>query len=125
MVTLIPEADARCWGAAYRVQAAHWDAVLLALDLREKGGYRRRQVQLELVPSGQHVEALVYVATERNPNYLGPAPLPEIAEQVLRSAGPSGSNTEYVLRLADALHDMDAEDAHVFALAERLRREVD
>ena len=58
-----------------------------------------------------------YGATPENDCYLGPAPLEEIAEQVLRSTGPSGANTEYVLRLADALRALRAEDAHVFALA--------
>ena len=43
-----------------------------------------------------------------------------IAERVRRSRGPSGSNVEYVLRLAEALRAMRASDEHVFALAELL-----
>ena len=62
---------------------------------------------------------MFYIATPGNPNYLGPAPLPAIASQVLKSVGPSGHNVEYVTRLAEALRRMNADDPHVFAL-ERL-----
>jgi cation transport regulator ChaC len=50
---------------------------------------------------------------------IGPAPLPEIAEQIRRSSGPSGSNVEYVLRLAEFLRSVDANEPHVFEI-ERL-----
>jgi cation transport regulator ChaC len=36
---------------------------------------------------------------------------------VLRSHGPSGPNREYVLRLAEALRGIGADDSHVFELA--------
>ncbi len=52
-----------------------------------------------------------------NPNYLGPAPLSEIAAQVRRSVGPSGPNIEYALRLAEVLRAFELEDEHVFELA--------
>ena len=66
------------------------------------------------------VRALVYIATDRNPNYLGPAPVAEIADQIRRSQGPSGPNVEYALRLARALRDIDAADDHVYEIAEML-----
>ncbi len=77
-----------------------------------------------LPPLSVPVPALVYVAGRDNPNYLGPAPLPEIAVQVHRSAGPSGSNREYVLRLAEALRAIRAHDAHVFDLEALLADET-
>jgi cation transport regulator ChaC len=64
-----------------------------------------------------------YVATPENPNYLGPAPLEAIAAQVRASHGPSGANIDYVLRLAEALRAIGAEDAHVFDLARLLGAE--
>ncbi len=67
----------------------------------------------------RQVEGVVYMATPGNPNYLGPAPLEDIAAQVRGSEGPSGHNVEYVARLAESLRLMEADDAHVFAL-ERL-----
>jgi glutathione-specific gamma-glutamylcyclotransferase len=119
VVTLVPEAGATCWGMAYRVEPSRIEEILLALDVREQGGYTRHEVPLELGGAGSpaSVTGLVYVAGPGNPNYLGPAPLDAIAAQVLRSTGPSGPNPEYVLRLAAALREMGADDAHVFELA--------
>lgn len=123
VVTLIPSPGARCWGMAYRVAEAELGEVLRALDHREKGGYARHDVPLHLADgAAARAEitarsAIVYLATPDNPDYLGAAPLPEIAAQVLASHGPSGPNVEYVLRLADALAAMGAHDEHVTELA--------
>lgn len=118
VVTLVAERGARCWGMAYRVAAAERSGVLAQLDHREKGGYARHAVDVHA--GGERIAALVYVATSDNPNYLGPASLSEIALQVRRSHGPSGPNLEYVLRLAEALRRIGADDPHVFELAAEL-----
>ena len=122
VVTLIEEAGARCWGTAYRLEPEVAAGVLADLDHRERGGYERREVRLRL-PEGEPAEAagVLYLAGTRNPNYLGAAPLPDIAAQVRGAEGPSGSNLEYVLRLADALRAIGANDPHVFALERLLR----
>jgi glutathione-specific gamma-glutamylcyclotransferase len=120
VVTLVADPAARCFGVAYRVAPADLDAVLAGLDHREKGGYRRVVVDVHAASGAMLPRALMYLATEDNPNYVGPAPLPEIAARVRRCVGPSGPNTEYVLRLAEALRGLGAppeEDAHVFELA--------
>jgi glutathione-specific gamma-glutamylcyclotransferase len=118
VVTLVAEPGAACWGAAYRVAGTDLDRVLERLDYRERAGYRRFEAPLHLAQaSAPEAEALVYVAGPDNPNFVGEAPLEVIAEVVRRSAGPSGTNVEYVLRLAEALEAMDAVDEHVAALA--------
>lgn len=120
VVTLIESAGALCHGMAYRVEGAVYEDVMATLDHREKGGYSL--ISLTLTYDGSTVEdpgapeALFYIATEGNPNYLGPATLDHIAAQVRRSWGPSGHNVEYVTRLAEALRHMNAHDDHVFAL---------
>ena len=48
-------------------------------------------------------------------------PLPEIADQVVASVGPSGTNVEYVLKLAQTLRAIGAEDHHVFRLEALVR----
>ena len=121
VVTLVRDASARCWGAAYRIEGEQLDGVLAQLDARESGGYERHEVEVQLEGGGaRRVPALVYVAASQNANYLGPAPLPVIAAQVRAAQGPSGHNVEYVLRLAGALREMNAEDPHVFALEDLL-----
>lgn len=122
VVTLRPYAGACCWGVAFRVADADSAAVFAGLDYREKGGYSRLLTPV-LAADGDRpfAEATTYVAEPDNPNYLGCAPLPEIAAQVRGAVGPSGSNIEYVFRLADALRAMDVEDQHVFRLEALLR----
>jgi cation transport regulator ChaC len=115
VVTLVDDAGERCAGAAYRVEARHADDVLRHLDHREQGGYARHDVLLHF-QGGESAGGLLYRATPGNANYLGPAPLEAIAAQVRAAAGPSGTNVEYVLRLAAELRRMGETDSHVFAL---------
>jgi cation transport protein ChaC len=120
VVTLVAEPGARCTGTAYKVDDAVIESVIETLEYREKGGYRREEI--EIVLHGEpppRVEGVVYMATPGNPNYLGSAPLDDIAAQVRVCEGPSGHNIEYVTRLAESLRLMEADDPHVFAL-ERL-----
>lgn len=122
VVTLVPEPGARCWGIVYRLAPADRDRVFGELDHREKGGYARSEVTVQLGgPARERVSAVLYMATAENPNYLGPAPVREIAEQVQRASGPSGSNVEYVLRLAGFLREVAAEEPHVYELERFLR----
>jgi cation transport regulator ChaC len=123
VVTLVPEDGARCWGVAYRIANDEVEAVLAKLDHREQGGYARHPTWVHSERGAR--EALVYVATPDNPNYLGEASLSEIAAQVRRSRGGSGANTEYVLELAEALRVLGAVDPHVFDLERELRDVTD
>lgn len=116
VVTLIAETGARCRGAAYRIPERLRAGVIEELDRREQGGYLRREIELHLDGDSAARRAIVYVATQGNPEYLGPAPLVEIAKQVGAARGPSGSNREYVFRLARALREIGADDPHVFEL---------
>jgi len=120
VVTLLPEAGARCFGVAYRVPESESVCVLASLDHRERGGYERHPLDLHFA-DGTRTTGLVYIATPANPNYLGPASLDAIAAQVARACGPSGSNAEYVRELARSLREMPADDEHVFALDALLR----
>jgi cation transport regulator ChaC len=121
VVTLASEPEGLCWGLAYRVEGDRCDEVLERLDHRESGGFDRIDVEVTLRDRGRDpIAATTYVAPPSNPNYLGPAPMTAIAEQVRRSHGPSGANSEYALRLAESLRELGVDDAHVFELAARL-----
>ena len=120
VVTLIESPGAVCWGRVYEVASADRAAVLARLDHREQGGYDRHTVTATLTGLNlSQVEALVYVATPANPNYLGPASDEAIAAQVVSAVGPSGPNTEYVLNLDEALRDLEGADPHVTSIATR------
>jgi cation transport regulator ChaC len=115
VVTLIPEPGAVCDGMAYRIGHAVFDH----LDHREKNGYERVPIALEFT-DGTRADGIVYIADPDNHAYLGPAHESEIAAHILRSAGPSGPNCEYLLHLAEALRALGAHDAHVFEIERHL-----
>ncbi|MEX2453520.1 MAG: gamma-glutamylcyclotransferase [Rhodospirillaceae bacterium] len=121
VVTLVPDAGAVCWGRAYLIAGEGRDEVISHLDYREKGGYSLHDVDIRFPRhSAEAAAGLIYIAGPGNPNWLGDAPLDEIAQQVARSRGPSGHNVEYVVELARALRAIGADDGHVFALADRV-----
>ena len=64
----------------------------------------------------------VYVAQDDNLNYLGPAPVQEMAQQIFFSTGPSGPNREYLFRLAESLRGMGVTDEHVTELERYVRQ---
>ena len=120
VVTLLPQPEETCWGMLYDVHDADRESVLSRLDHREKGGYERHDVIAVDTDQTRHT-ALVYVATPKNDEYLGPAPLNAIARQVLGSRGPSGENRDYVLELDRVLRELGALDPHVHELAALVR----
>lgn len=116
VVTLIPESDAVCTGMAYLIIPQ----VLSHLDMREKNGYLRFVTDMRL-DDGSVAEGLVYIATEENEAFLGPAAEADIARQIAASTGPSGPNRDYLTRLAAALRRLGAKDPHVYAIEQHLR----
>ncbi|CUS47741.1 MAG: cation transport protein ChaC [Idiomarinaceae bacterium HL-53] len=114
VLTLVAEPNAECVGMAYLVMPD----VFEHLDHREKNGYLRIETTFSFIDEQKPHTAngLVYIATAENAAYLGAATEREIAAHIARSSGPSGANDEYVLKLAQALRDLNTEDTHVFAI---------
>jgi cation transport regulator ChaC len=115
VVTLVPERGGLCMGIAFAVAEDDWREVVGELDRREQGGYTQRDVVVRFA-GGEDVQALTYVAEPGNPNYLGPAPLAAMAQQIVSAAGPSGTNREYLERLCQCLTEFGARDQDVFDL---------
>ncbi|CAD2218442.1 cation transport protein ChaC [Angomonas deanei] len=138
VVTLLPSAnpEERVYGKAYQLPSdpSKLQTILEALDVREQGGYDRVEVQLYAVPPPEeapltiHTEkkvvTLVYMAVEGNSDYLGEDTVEEMAAHILRCEGPSGTNREYLFRLADCLREMGAVDEHVFAIDAAAKRQL-
>lgn len=63
-------------------------------------------------------EITIYVATENNFQYAGEADLNYIAQEIVNSVGPSGTNIEYVCNLANAMREIapNVYDEHLFAI---------
>ncbi|MDN5865583.1 MAG: gamma-glutamylcyclotransferase [Gammaproteobacteria bacterium] len=120
VATLVPEQGAACTGMAYRVAPPAFEHI----DRREKNGYLRFATTLDF-GAGNASEGLVYIALEDNGAWLGCATEAQIARHIAAAAGPSGTNSDYLLRLAAALRELGADDPHVFAVEARLRRPLD
>lgn len=115
VLTLIPQAGAICEGMAYLITPQ----VFEQLDYREKNGYLRLSTEIRF-EDGTSAEGLVYIATEENAAFLGPASELEIARQIAASAGPSGHNKDYLTDLAAALRALGKDDPHVFGIERHL-----
>ena len=116
VATLVPEPGAVCHGMAYLITPE----VFGHLDHREKNGYLRLATDIHF-EDGSCAEGLVYIATAENAAFLGAASERDIARQIAAAHGPSGPNKDYLMELAQALRDMDKEDAHVFEIERFLR----
>ncbi|MFV8834879.1 gamma-glutamylcyclotransferase [Aquisalimonas sp.] len=116
VATLVEEPGAVCTGMAYRITPE----VLEPLDVREKNGYLRFTTTL-MFADGDTAQGLVYIATEDNDAFLGPAPAMEMARHIAQSSGPSGPNRDYLVGVAAALGRLGAEDAHVANLMQALQ----
>ncbi len=117
VVTLIEQPGAVCRGMAFRVSPN----VFEYLDVREKNGYLRFSTTMTF-DDGSHAEGLVYIATEDNEAFLGEAPEADIAAQIAAAVGPSGPNSEYLLRLAESLRALGDDCRHTFSIESHLTR---
>lgn len=115
VLTLVAMPGSKCRGMAYEVTPD----VFAHLDYREKNGYLRFETALYF-DDGTEDKGLVYIATEENEAWLGPASERDIADHIAKSSGPSGPNDEYVLRLEQALRAIGENDPHVFRIADYL-----
>lgn len=133
-MTLIPteEDENRVYGIAYKIADHQRHEVIEHLDFREKNGYERHIVTFypendEIIDgdSTSHIRnIIIYVATKENKSYAGHQnDMNDIANQIFEAHGPSGSNCEYVYRLADAMRQQFPQhhDDHLFELEKLLK----
>lgn len=131
VATLVEDKKDDTHGVAMELQG---EEALDYLNNREMtlGGYSQQITLFHPLPSEEGVAitpfpVLVFVASPNSgPYWLGPASSSEIADQVVSSEGPSGHNVEYVLKLAEWLHNAvpDAWDDHLFSIESEVRRMV-
>lgn len=127
VVTLESASQQQCRGVAYRFVPHNREQVFAYLDEREKCGFVRRSLNFVAddglgASLNESFAVCAYVADPHNPDYLGPATLLELAEHVLRSSGPSGSNRDYLFSLARGLRECAIHDEHVFALEREVEK---
>ncbi|HAC33675.1 MAG TPA: gamma-glutamylcyclotransferase [Gammaproteobacteria bacterium] len=120
VVTLIEHQTDYCDGVAYRLPRDR-GAIIDYLDHREKGGYARRQLPVQLTgPEEFWVNAIVYIGDTNNPHYTGPESIAEIVSTIATASGPSGANRDYCEALSTALRQEGIVDDHIDAVATTL-----
>lgn len=115
VATLVRSPQMRCYGHGFRIS----HDVFEHLDHRESNGYERHNLTIYFLDQGGCV-GQTYIAPTTNPAFLGDAPLDEMAAQISRCSGKSGTNVEYLLKLAEVLRKLNISDPHVFELERRV-----
>lgn len=142
------------WGLAYKISTENIENVVNHLDFREKGGYKKKTVLFYPCDFSKSVQSTsnanvfsndltsistaslsiasdeapfyltIYIGEEDNPNYAGTENIDIIANHILVSRGISGSNTEYLYKLASAMRAIapGVQDEHLFALERAVKR---
>ncbi|KAK4306316.1 hypothetical protein Pmani_021867 [Petrolisthes manimaculis] len=127
VVTLIPAEDpeAKVWGVAYHL-TDDVAKIQAGLDIREQRYDKRKLVPMFEGEEGQQLPhpVLVFVGSSRPDLFLGPASLHQMALQITQSKGPSGTNVEYLLRLAQFMREEApiAQDPHLFEVEGAVRQ---
>ncbi|CAF0752212.1 unnamed protein product [Didymodactylos carnosus] len=136
VVSLIPTNSDNdvVWGAAYLIKDSDQNTVRHILDEREKDGYTIIKTKFYFLDNqitdhsfNSPLDVESYLAHSDNPFWAGEtASMEQIATQIAFAEGPSGKNSEYLFKLADAMRRMaldDSADEHLFTL-ERLVRQI-
>ncbi len=107
-----------CQGMAYEVPASEVDGVLRYLEHREKDNYDACRLEVFSLKSGELLsgEALCYVG-KQDQLFPPESNMQLVARHIVTSAGPSGTNLEYLLKLQQALAQNGMHCPHVFELA--------
>ncbi|KAK3383853.1 ChaC-like protein-domain-containing protein [Lasiosphaeria ovina] len=127
----------RVWGVAYRILPDRVAEVKEYLDIREINGYSihytpfhpaselhpHPAVSPQATQPGAPIQALVYIGTPDNDQFVGPQDPQQLAEHIYLSEGPSGQNRDYLWGLEKALDGLSPEsgDEHVTDLSNRVR----
>ncbi|XP_046834705.1 putative glutathione-specific gamma-glutamylcyclotransferase 2 isoform X1 [Vespa velutina] len=140
------------WGLAYKISIENVNNVVAHLDFREKGGYERNIVlfhpyaslnDIDKKPSCTSLDSIVninntmvvpvtekdpfyltiYIGSKDNPNYAGVEDIETIAKYIFTAHGPSGSNREYLYKLATVVRTLipNANDEYLFLLEKAVK----
>lgn len=118
----------RCEGVAFRVEPGAENDTIAYLRQREQvtDVYVETYREIALANgSGQSVRALTFVADPTHAQYAGALDLEAQLRIVRAGRGQAGPNIDYVLNTVEHLESLGTHDPLLFALAERLRKEID
>lgn len=107
----------------YYIPPSLLDDSMRTLNFREKDGYTLKTLKCYERNTDQCHDVITYVSNTTNDE-----PLDSLALQIARSVGPSGPNTEYLFRMAEALREKDIvtddDKNHLLVLETKVREIV-
>lgn len=111
------------WGVAYRIKPEKVEEVKEYMGIREINGYSMHWIDFHPADGSKTVKTLAYIGLPDNAQFVGVQDPQNLAEHIYKSEGPSGLNTEYLLKLDAALNELtpNSKDEHIHDLAERVR----
>ncbi|KAK0407664.1 hypothetical protein QR680_003520 [Steinernema hermaphroditum] len=122
VVTIVPQQGSSVWGMAYLVPEEHTKQTKEYLDFRERAGYRCDEVMFHPDDKSPPFPLNVYISIGEDNPLNKPSEDDQIAHDIIKSRGHSGTNLEYALRLADGVRRMapHVKDDHLFGIEKRL-----
>lgn len=121
--------DLKVWGCAYYIAPEHVDEVKTYLDIREQNGYELKSVNFyfkndaesKSIPEsdrqkdefGEYIKSLIYIGGLDLESFIGPEPIEETAEIIKTNVGPSGKNSEYLIKLTHAVRELNCRDYYL------------
>ena len=116
VVTLVPmdeNENASVLGIAYEIDEEKCEETFKYLDFREKCGYSKHEVKFYPLQSKNSTEitCICYYADDKNKYYSKIVNDDNfIADHIIRSKGPSGTNLEYFLNVCNAIRNLIKEN---------------
>jgi cation transport protein ChaC len=101
-----------CVGIAFQVEPIKWDTAVAYLREREQVSmvYLETSHSVELLDTGEKVEALVYVADRTHEQYAGKLGHEALLKFVIQGEGQMGRCTDYVKNTLAHLQEMNIQD---------------
>jgi cation transport protein ChaC len=120
--------EEKTYGTAFRLHGKiEIEQAMEHLNMREStlGGYIL-DVSIFHSIDGTEIPVVFYVATADNEQYTGVESLTQLAEIIASSTGPSGTNREYLFKLADWQRKNlpDVNDEHLYGLEKLTKRVI-
>ncbi|KAI5955209.1 hypothetical protein KGF54_001770 [Candida jiufengensis] len=115
--------DLKVFGCAYYIEPQHVQEVNDYLDIREQNGYELSKIKFYInkkdenfgkVPLsdikkdefGEYIESFIYIGGLELESFIGPEAIEETAAIIKSNVGPSGKNSEYLIKLNDAIKEL-------------------
>ncbi|KAI5965657.1 uncharacterized protein KGF55_001019 [Candida pseudojiufengensis] len=122
--------DLKVFGCAYYIPSEKVDEVNEYLDIREQNGYELQKIKfyvdekddnfsnlskddLLVDEYGTYIESFIYIGGLELESFIGPEDIEKTAKIIKTNVGPSGKNSEYLLKLNQAVKELGYVDYYL------------